>query len=375
MKRYETPCYIIKKDKFTQNCDEIEKNFRFHYGENIAIGYSVKTNNCNEILQLVKERNWYAEVVSCEEYNFAKRMGFEDKKIICNGPVKGRILESILSQRDAIVNLDNMQEIYKVCKLARGQRNFGIRVNFDFERECPGQKEISNREFSRFGFNYENGEVGQAIEVLQSNGIDVEGLHMHTSTKTRSLQVFETLAHKAIEIIEKYHLKLKYIDIGGGFFGGQVVSGKPRMSQYAETITRELRKGIDLKETMLILEPGASVVATAVEYLTTVDNVRNILNKRIVTVDGTLLHINPFMVDRESIMEVYGSGEKKVEQQIICGATCMEKDIFGRIDGKEELKPGDKILFKNAGAYTTSFNSNFILKKPEIYVEGEKDIV
>lgn len=375
MKQYETPCYIIKKDKFTQNCDEIEKNFRFHYGENIAIGYSVKTNNCNEILQLVKERNWYAEVVSCEEYNFAKRMGFEDKKIICNGPVKGRILESIISQRDAIVNLDNMQEIYKVCKLARGQRNFGIRVNFDFERECPGQKEISNREFSRFGFNYENGEVGQAIEVLQSNGIDVEGLHMHTSTKTRSLQVFETLAHKAIEIIEKYHLKLKYIDIGGGFFGGQVVSGKPRMSQYAETITRELRKGIDLKETMLILEPGASVVATAVEYLTTVDNVRNILNKRIVTVDGTLLHINPFMVDRESIMEVYGSGEKKVEQQIICGATCMEKDIFERIDGKEELKPGDKILFKNAGAYTTSFNSNFILKKPEIYVEGEKDIV
>lgn len=140
MKRYETPCYIIKKDKFTQNCDEIEKNFRFHYGENIAIGYSVKTNNCNEILQLVKERNWYAEVVSCEEYNFAKRMGFEDKKIICNGPVKGRILESIISQRDAIVNLDNMQEIYKVCKLARGQRNFGIRVNFDFERECMGKR-------------------------------------------------------------------------------------------------------------------------------------------------------------------------------------------------------------------------------------------
>lgn len=372
MKQYKTPCYIIKKDKFTQNCDEIENNFRNHYGENIAIGYSVKTNNCNEILQLVKERNWYAEVVSCEEYNFAKRIGFEDKKIICNGPVKGRILESIISQRDAIVNLDNMQEIYKVCKLARGQRNIGIRVNFDFERKCPGQKEISNREFSRFGFNYENGEVGRAIEVLQSNGIDVEGLHMHTSTKTRSLQVYETLVHMAIEIIQKYHLKIRYIDIGGGFFGGQVISGKPRMSQYAETITRELRKEIDLKETILILEPGASVVATAVGYMTTVDNIRDVTNKRIVTVDGTLLHINPFMVDRESIMEIYSSGEAKVEQQIICGATCMEKDILGRINGKEELRPGDKILFKNAGAYTTSFNSNFIIKKPKIYVEGEK---
>ena len=195
---------------------------------------------------------------------------------------------------------------------------------------------------------------------------------MHTSTKTRSLQVFETLAHKAIEIVQKYHLKVKYIDIGGGFFGGQIISEKPRMNQYAEIITNELKKGIDLKKTMLILEPGASVAATAVEYLTTVDNVRLVLDKRIVTVDGTLLHINPFMVERSPVMEVYCSGENRVKQQIICGATCMEKDVLGYLNEKKSLEIGDKILFKNAGAYTTSFNGNFILNKPRIYIEEKK---
>lgn len=372
MIQYKTPCYIIKKEKFTQNCNDIENNFLNCYGGNIAIGYSVKTNNCSQILRLVRERNWYAEVVSYEEYKLVKKAGFESRKIICNGPVKGKMLDIVATQKDVIVNLDNMEEVYKVRKLANGQRNFGIRINFDFETECPGQKDISNREFSRFGFNYENGEVERAIETLKESGIDIEGLHMHTSTKTRSLQVFETLAHKAIEIVQKYHLKVKYIDIGGGFFGGQIISEKPRMNQYAEIITNELKKGIDLKKTMLILEPGASVAATAVGYLTTVDNVRLVLDKRIVTVDGTLLHINPFMVERSPVMEVYCSGENRVKQQIICGATCMEKDVLGYLNEKKSLEIGDKILFKNAGAYTTSFNGNFILNKPRIYIEEKK---
>ena len=42
---------------------------------------------------------------------------------------------------------------------------------------------------------------------------------MHVSTKTRSLNIYKTLAMMANKIIKEYDIQVDYIDIGGGFFG------------------------------------------------------------------------------------------------------------------------------------------------------------
>lgn len=370
--KHSTPCYIVKKNQFEKNCEKLEKAFMNQWGENLVIGYSIKTNNCNILLNIVQERNWFAEVVSYDEYKLAKINGYRANNIICNGPVKGKMLE-IAFEEGALINLDNLQEVDAICDLAKKTElqhvEVGLRVNFDFEKECPGQKK-EGEEHSRFGINYENGDLKRAIDVLREQGIFVTGLHMHTSTKTRGLEVFKILSSKAVEISRKYKLDIKYIDIGGGFFGGQELSGKPQMKEYAATISNGLKKFFSPNKVTLILEPGASIVATAVEYLSTVQNVRNIANECIVTMDGTLLHINPFMVKRDSNMriDIIQQRERK-EKQKICGCTCMENDVFGLLENGYQLKIGDEIRFENVGAYTVSFNSNFIIKKPLIYLE------
>lgn len=372
MREYQTPCYVIKEQKLQDNCEVIENSFREQWGDNIIFAYSVKTNHHDLILKIMKKRGWTAEVVSMDEYRYIKSLGYDKPVTICNGPIKGDMLGQAWKENH-IINLDNMQEVEQLCNIVDqdgilSEAKVGIRINYDFEKKCPKQKEIGNED-SRFGICYESGEVEKAIGMLHEKKISVCGLHMHTSTKTRSIPVFKELSYTAGKIATEFQLPIQYIDIGGGFFGGQILYGKPRMEEYARVIGDELKNFFDPQKVVLILEPGAAVVATAIEYVTKVRNIRNIRGKHIVTLDGTLLHINPFMVNREPNLSILPSGNVEIHKQVLCGCTCMEKDIFYILENEKELKVGDTIIFNNAGAYTMSFNSNFIVNPPQVYLE------
>lgn len=94
------------------------------------------------------------------------------------------------------------------------------------------------------------------------------------------------------------------------------------------------------------------------------------------TVDGSLLHINPFMNKRNQPFAVLDDNyiyRKEINKQIISGATCMENDRLATICNEKELNEGDVLSFRNVGAYTMSFNSYFILNPPSVvYLERSK---
>ena len=114
----------------------------------------------------------------------------------------------------------------------------------------------------------------------------------------------------------------------------------------------------------MILEPGASVIATAVDYFVKVRSVKHIQDEIIVTVDGSKLHINPFMSDRIPNYEIIGQlGEKECIQQI-CGSTCMESDRMILLRDQGKLNTNNYIIFHDAGAYTLSLNNSFINYPP-----------
>jgi len=183
--------------------------------------------------------------------------------------------------------------------------------------------------------------------------------------------VFEELAGQVVRLVQEHSLRLSFVDMGGGFFGGQIMEGKPTMEEYAAAITDSLKAEPSLEAAELILEPGASVLATAVSYETKVLSVREIRGVQVVTLDGTRLHINPFLVDRDQPFIVRFSEEEQncrpvVKQQILCGCTCMENDRFACLSDAPLLKKGDEISFQNAGAYTMAMNSHFIVNPPTV---------
>ena len=271
------------------------------------------------------------------------------------------------------VNIDNLTEAEEIVQYVQENEipnvHLGLRVNFDLESMVPGETS-TGEEVGRFGICYENGDLETALSFFYEKGIALDGLHVHFTTKTRSIAVYEAIAKKIREICQKYHLKLKYIDIGGGFWGGRALEGKPTMQHYAKTIVPILKE-VKFDETELIVEPGSAMSATVVDYVTTVVSVKEIRNTRIVVVDGSSLHINPFMNNRRQTAVLPELGTNVVEEQVICGATCLEHDRFMVLQNEKEIQIGSKMIFTNAGAYTMSLVSDFIVKRPEIYVSDK----
>lgn len=380
MNNYKTPCYVISKSRFLDNLNCVKSNFQKCWSENLLLGYSIKTNHDPIFLKIALEQNMVAEAVSGEEYKFAVNRGFCEKNIIFNGPQKTKEDLRYALENGSIVNVDNLSELEEIrsflSALDISKIKVGLRVNFNLEEYCKGET-TAGKDVSRFGICLENGDFEIAVKTLKSLKIKVSGLHLHYSTKTRSVKVFEALALKACEIVERYELErdIEFIDIGGGFFGGQVVLGKPTMKEYSENICNVLKNTFDPQKVCLILEPGASILATTTSYYTQVINVRNIRDVSVVTVDGSILHINPLMIPRKPVAQVFSSGNKKISEQIICGATCMENDRFLSFENKREIVMNDYIKIDNVGAYTMGFNSCFINTPPYVYFDDGKNCV
>lgn len=376
-----TPCYIVDYNKFEENCSVVMEEFNSRWSGNVLFGYSVKTNRYSGLIRYAyKNLGWKVETVSMDEYQYCIDIGIPPQDIVLNGPCKIFGLKNAINN-SSIINLDNIDEVLEFCKLSNQADNelVGLRVNFDLESACPGQT-TAGKEVSRFGLDSSSEEFREAIRMLNKIGKNRIGLHMHTSTKTRSIDVFGAICDEVIRIVRNNQLDPSYIDIGGGFFGGQFVQNKPTMKEYAEVICGKLKNELNPEHTTLILEPGASVLATCVTYATKVLNVRDIRDSRIVTLDGTILHINPFMSKRNQPYELVECTDKIVKsrevkkRQILCGSTCMENDRISVIEEEKELVVGDVLHFQNVGAYTMVFNSNFIFNPPSIIEINESKL-
>lgn len=366
-----TPCYIINEEEYIKNIQELKKEFNNKWNNNVILGYSFKTNHFPYLINKAKELGLWAEVVSYEEYLHAQKLGFKSNEIIYNGPqFKSNLIQAVTS--GSVINIDNNEELQKIIKnkklILKNDYTLGIRVNFDLEALCPGETTVG-KEVGRFGFCLENGEFSKAINLCKNNGITIKGIHLHTSTSSRSLNIYKNICNTAAKIISENNLSdIEYIDIGGGLFGGNFFKGKPSVAEYADTICTELKKNNISNSIKLILEPGAVILATAIDYLVSVVNIRNIRDKRVITVDGTSLHINPFMNKHETPFTMINGGNASSHEQIVGGSTCMELDRFYPRGLCTAINNNTKLLFHCAGAYTMIHNSYFINTPPCVYI-------
>ena len=109
------------------------------------------------------------------------------------------------------------------------------------------------------------------------------------------------------------------------------------------------------------------------DYLCSVLNIRDVRGKRIVTVDGSLVHINPFMNPHPTPFTMIDGGAETDMEQIIGGSTCMELDRLWPRDMHNLAERETKFLFHACGAYMSTHNSSFINAAPNIYLFKDGD--
>ncbi len=373
-----TPCYIIHKEILKEGISLLKSTLLKEWN-NSCVGYSFKTNSLPWVVEEMKKEGFYAEVVSEDEYDLAREHGFTN--IIYNGPVKGKRTFLHAIKNGAIINLDAQRELTWLAESGKKDVTVGLRVNFNLEKICPGETS-AGEEGSRFGFSYETGELAAAMQKLKEMNVTLSGLHLHTSSKTRSVAIYRGLARMACQLKKEFDLQLSYIDIGGGYFGG--MDNRPKFPDYVRAIREELAECFLPEETMLIMEPGTSLITPPVEYLTTVVDIKQTYANHLVITDGSRIDIDPLHGKTSYFHQLlYASGvqpkkqREHIDKQVICGFTCMENDRLFIAENQRKLMPGDKISYQKVGGYTMCLTPLFIRYFPNVYLEeaGEYKVI
>ncbi|WP_261791436.1 type III PLP-dependent enzyme domain-containing protein, partial [Fusobacterium necrophorum] len=131
------------------------------------------------------------------ECGVAKDIGYMPNEIVYNGPFKGELGTWCL-MNGGIVNVDNLEELKGVCKLAHDnvEKKFeiGIRVNINI-----GQSFIS-----RFGIDMDSKDLQKAFDMVSKvDNLEVVGLHCHVG-QSRTVEAWKNRAKIMLCLADKF---------------------------------------------------------------------------------------------------------------------------------------------------------------------------
>ncbi|MCW2277106.1 alanine racemase [Heliophilum fasciatum] len=365
-KKYnKTPFYLFDEQGFINNYNEMLDAFRAIYTK-YQISYSYKTNYTPYICNLVKRLGGHAEVVSDMEYELARKLGYPEEQIVFNGPVKGARLEEHL-ENGGIINIDNYDEAKRICDYATlhiaHQYKVGLRINLD----------VSGVFISRFGFEPESEELHKTTQLLKDHpNIQLVGLHCHIS-RARGIEAWRKRVEIMLKATEKYIDGVpEYISLGSGMFGkmpealeAQFGSNIPTYKDYAKAVIKPIADHYshipEEKKPILYTEPGTTIVARYISFVTKILNIKTIRGRNMATVDGSYLNVGEICTLKNLPVIVKESGQDRHHYDAIdiMGFTCLEQDCIYK-DYSGELAVGDILTFENVGGYSIVSKPQFI---------------
>ena len=363
LKRYGTPLYVFDDKGFIDNYIHLCEAFRRVY-PNYNPGYSYKTNYTPHICKLVKQLGGYAEVVSDMELWVAKQCGYDNSKIIYNGPCKGELLEDHLLN-GGILNIDNEDEAKRVVAFSKHHLDKTFKVNLRITAR------IDIGFVSRFGLEACSQQMERVVALLKAQeNVKLVGLHMHVS-RARYLSAWQERIDQILEAADRYiDGAPEFIDLGSGMFADmegylkdQFAIDVSSYEKYAEVVAGTMAKHYENseKKPLLVTEPGTTVVSRYMSLITTITGVKEIAGRNIAICDCDIHEAG----ETAMMMKVpfthfkVGEGDASKTPVDITGFTCLEQDTLFK-DFPEAVRVGDVIEFRNVGGYSVVYKPPFI---------------
>lgn len=362
-----TPFYLFDEQGFVDNYRKLEETFKKVYPK-YQISYSYKTNYTPFVCQLVKSLGGYAEVVSDMEYTLAKKLGYANSQIVYNGPSKGEEMYEHL-ENGGILNIDSLDEAKRVvayCKThAENQYTCGLRINMD----------LGINFISRFGLEAGSPEMEETIAIIKfTENLRLVGLHCHIS-RCRGIDAWAKRAEIMLEMADRYVEGVpQYISLGSGMFADMADylkdqfggSSVPTYDDYCKATIKPFADHYkDVKNMpMLFTEPGTTVVARYLSFVSKVLSVKQIRGRWIANMDGDYHNLGEICTMKKLPTHVIAGGkeQKHYDNIDIMGFTCLEQDVMVP-EWNGVLAEGDVMVFDNCGGYSIVSKPQFI--KPQ----------
>ncbi len=360
----ETPAYYYDMSLLTKTIQEARKwagkyNFNLHY--------ALKANNSREILQNMHAHGLGADCVSGNEITAALKAGIPSDKIVFAGVGKTeKEMDLALEAQIFCFNCESLQEIEVLnerATLKGTQAKVALRINPDINAKT--HKHISTGMVeNKFGIHFE--EIPEVMEkVLQMPQIEVAGLHFHIGSQIRNMDVFKNLCLRANAIKKDFECnfrKLDFLNMGGGLgvdYATPYEEPVPDFESYFKIFHHYLERTIGQE---VHFEPGRSLVAQSGFILTRVLYVKTSKQKSFAVVDAGMTElIRPALYQSyHSIENLSSSGPKK--RYDVVGPVCESADLFYEDIELPEVRRGDVLSIKSAGAYAEVMSSNYNLR-------------
>lgn len=378
LEEYGSPLFVFSERTIRKRFQRYLNAFKRYYPKT-HFAWSYKTNYLQAIASIYHSEGSIAEVVSDFEYEKAKKLGVDPKDIIYNGPFKTEDSLRKALRDGSKVHIDHFDELSTIEKLAEElniKPKVAIRINMD-TGIAP--------QWSRFGFNYDNGEAERVIKRIHRNGkLILNGLHTHIGTFVLSPDAYKNALAKLINLYnlaqEKYDFKIEYLDLGGGFPSKNRLKAQylpsaiaiPSIEQYAEKITDYLLDNFSAEDGPdLYFETGRALIDEAGYLLSTVHATKRMPDtRRAVILDaGVNLLFTSYFYDINILATKSYHGT--MENSIIYGPLCMNIDVIRESIQLPYLTPGDNLVLHPVGAYGVTQWMQFIQMRPAVVLITE----
>jgi diaminopimelate decarboxylase len=358
-----TPFYLYDMELLGRTLDAIRDEAR---RDGYKIHYAIKANNDVRILQAVLDRGFGIDCVSGNELRLIRSLGFPADTIVYAGVGKSDA-EIELGVREGIraFNCESRQELQVIDEIAGrlGLRaRVALRINPDVDPQT--HRHISTGQAdSKFGISYK--EIEQvAAELPLYKNLDFQGLHFHIGSQITDMRVFEFFCRRVNSLVEWFAEKgfpLGYINMGGGLgvnYDAPDAEPMPDFKAYFDAFRQNLAVG----DAEVHFELGRAMVAQCGELISRVlFNKINSAGNEVVIIDGSMSElIRPALYDANHEIENLDARPGTPRKPyLVAGTVCESSDVFASGRELPELRRGDLVTLKSAGAYGQSMSSGY----------------
>jgi diaminopimelate decarboxylase len=365
-----TPLYVYDGEKIKHQYHKMKKAFG---DADVHVKYACKALSNLNILKLLKNEGAELDCVSIEEVQLGLYSGFAPNQILFT---PNCVSFEEIKQAVGLgvkINIDNISTLEQFGHAYGNSVPCCIRINPHIM--AGGNKNISTGHIdSKFGISIY--QLRHVLRVVKTNNIHINGLHMHTGSDIYDAEVFLQGAELLFEAAKDFK-DLEFVDFGSGFKVAykedDIVTDIEELGQRISKNFNDFCKAYG-KPLQLWFEPGKFIVSESGYLVVSANVIKQTTATVFVGVNSGQNHlIRPMFYDAYHHIINASNPNGITRVYSIVGYIC-ETDTLGWDRKLNEVREGDLLVIKNAGAYGYSMSSNYNSRpRPaEVLIENGK---
>jgi diaminopimelate decarboxylase len=364
-----TPLYVYHAEKINEQYNRLLSAFN---GSDTRFFYAAKALTNINVLKYIRSIGCNVDCSSINEVVLALKAGYEPQNILYTS--NNIAFDEIEAAKDlgVNINIDSLSNLEKFGRKFAHTYPVGMRLRPNIM--AGGNLKISTgHEDSKFGVPLE--QIGKVLKIVKDTNLFVRGLHIHTGSEIKNVKVFAKGIEVLFEVAQKFP-ELEFLDLGGGF---KIPYEPGEKGTNIEKLGRRVKEEFEWFEKkynrhlQVWFEPGKFLVSDAGYFITKVNVIKPTGRINFAGVDSGMNHlIRPMFYGAYHEIENISNPNGKEKKYHVVGNIC-ETDTFAENRSIPEIREGDYLVIRNAGAYcfemASNYNSRF--KPAEILVKED----